>query len=138
MKGVLLVSHGEMANGMKDSATLFLGESIEQFDALCLHKTDDPTTFGTKIIEKIQQLDSGDGVIVFADLFGGTPFNQTVPLLNEKVDLISGMNFPMLLEILSRRTFDKISALDEFVTVGQDGIKNAKVAMQSISDSDDE
>lgn len=136
MKGVLVVSHGRLAEGLADSVNMFMGD-VEQFDYLCLLKEDNALEFGSRILEKCKELDTGDGVIVLADLLGGTPSNQTVPMLNENLDLLTGMNFPMVLELLSRRMMDDALDLSEFVTVGRNGIINAKEFL-SANDDDDE
>lgn len=137
MKGVVIVSHGLLAKGMLDSAQLFLGKDLAQIKACCLLADDSPEDFGSKIHEAIQEVDSGDGVLILADLFGGTPFNQSIPLLSDKVDLIAGLNFAMLLEYLSKRTFEDVDVA-EMVSVGQQGIIEAKSYMASMSlDEDD-
>ena len=138
MKGVLVASHGLFAKGIADSIRMFLGDDIPQFDYLCLSKTDDPAKFGQLIKEKIEALDKGDGVIVCADLFGGTPFNQTLPFLNDKVDLIAGINFPLMLELLSTRTFVDDIDIANLVGIAKDGVKNSKDAMSKLTDDDDE
>ena len=59
MKGVLLVSHGKLAEVMADSASLFYGDAIAQFGYLCLNIGDSPDDFGSRIQEKAKELDSG-------------------------------------------------------------------------------
>lgn len=137
MKGVILVSHGLLAKGMLDSAHLFLGNDLAQIKACCLSADDSPEDFGAVIKEAIQEVDSGDGVVIFADLFGGTPFNQSLPLLSDKVDLIAGLNFAMLLEYLSKRTYEDVD-VKAMVEVGQQGIVEAKTYMASLSLDDDD
>ncbi len=126
MKGILIVSHGKMAEGMVDSAKLFFGETVEQLDALCLKAEDSPEDFHTRVEEKIAQLDSGEGVIILADLLGGTPCNQSVALMSDKVDLIAGVNLSLLLELLGRRMSDEPFAMSELVGVGQEGLVDVK------------
>lgn len=103
MKGVILLSHGRMAEGMMDSARLFFGENIPQLDCLCLLEGGSPDEFHAKLVEKVKALDTGDGVIALADLHGGTPANQAATLLGEGFDLIARMNFGILMQILSER-----------------------------------
>lgn len=75
MKGILLLSHGDMAKGMADSAKLFFGEVIEQMDYLCLHAGDSSEEFAEQLCKKVNELDYGDGVVMLVDLYGGTPCN---------------------------------------------------------------
>ena len=84
---------------------------------------------------KIKEVDSGDGVICLVDLLGGTPSNRSILVMNEKIKVITGMNFTMLLELLGRRlTVSDISELDinELISTSKDGIVllNDKIQMQ--------
>lgn len=103
MIGIVLISHGDLARGMAHSATFFMGDSIEQMEYCCLEKDTSPEKFAGELETAIKKADSGDGVVVLADLFGGTPCNQAVLKLSDKVELIAGMNFPVLLELLTAR-----------------------------------
>ncbi len=125
MKGILLASHGPLAKGMFETSQLFMGTEIPQYDYLCLEATDAAEDFGAKIKKKAEQLDSGEGVIIFVDLLGGTPYNQSCLLLvnPEKVQLISGMNLSMVLEQLGNRLSD-VYDFDALVQTGIDGIKD--------------
>lgn len=136
MKGIVLVSHGDMAKGMAQSATLFFGENIEQLTYCCLQASDNPENFNEVIKEAINKVDTGDGVVIMADLFGGTPCNQSITLLNDSIELIAGMNFAMLLEVLATR-FNEIN-IDSLVSTGQTGVCNVKIALQNSLDEDDE
>ena len=125
MKGILLISHGDMAKGMADSAKLFFGDEISQMKYLCLKEGESPDEFRTALAQQIQDVDTGDGVVILADLYGGTPCNQAIPLLTEKVDLIPGMNLGILVKLLSEREFmdPDIATLIES---GQNCIVNVK------------
>ena len=102
MKGILLISHGEMAKGMADSISLFFG-NLKQLDYLCLKKEDNPEQFRQLMIEKIKALDSGEGVIILADILGGTPCNQSAYVISDNVVVLTGMNLGMLISIMSAR-----------------------------------
>ena len=77
MIGILLVSHGRMAEGMLDSLELIMG-SCDQMHTVSLCAGEDFESFRAKVMEAIRQLDSGDGVLVFVDLYGASPFNASV------------------------------------------------------------
>lgn len=131
MIGILVASHGEMAQGMVNSAEIFFGENIQGLKALCLKSGDDPEKFSDRIEAALKEVDEGDGVVIFCDLMGGTPGNRSAMLLREeemrnKVKVITGMNFPMLLEFLGKRlALENIEEFDaqELVETGQNGIK---------------
>ena len=98
---------------------------------------DAASEFGERIKEKIEAVDSGDGVIVFADVLGGTPFNQAAQLLNDNVELIVGMNLPMLMEVLGTREYNEID-IDELVEKGKNSIINAKAMLMGAADTEED
>lgn len=135
MVGILLVSHGMMAEGMMDTISMFFGENIPQLDFMRLRMDSNADEFGVLMAEKVKQLDQGDGVIIFADLFGGTPCNQALRLVNDKVSLIAGMNLPMVMEFLGMREFSELDAA-ALVEAGKNAIVDAKAMLFSASNSD--
>lgn len=136
MKGVVIVSHGEFAKGLAHTATFFLGDDIPQFTFCGLAQDDDFDEFGNRIGQKIDEVDSGDGVIVLADLFGGSPCNQAMRHLRDGVDLIAGVNLIMLIEILTNRFSDV--DVKEMISNGQQGIVNVKEIMAAALVDEDE
>lgn len=123
MKGILLLSHGPLAKGMYDTSKWFMGEDVEQYDYICLEPAEQPEDFDERIKEKMEQLDSGDGVILIADLKGGTPCNRCIPFASDKVIVLTGMNLSLVLELLGRRLSDDYN-FEELVSVSQEGICN--------------
>ncbi len=132
MVGIVLISHGEMARGMADSATLFCGDEIPQLEYCCLYADDAQDDFGLKLEEAIAKVDSGDSVLLLADMFGGTPCNQAAARLGEKVDCIAGVNFPLLLELLNSRE-DGLN-LEELVETGKSGVIDVKALSQAMDE----
>ena len=125
MVGILLMSHGRMAEGMLDSSKLFFGDDIPQIKALCLMASDNPEEFDEKIRAAVEEIDDGQGVIAMCDLLGGTPCNRRALVLNDRLQVITGMNFSILLELLGKRmSVNDISEIDipELIQVGKDGI----------------
>ena len=119
------MSHGRMAEGMLDSSKLFFGDDIPQIKALCLMASDNPEEFDEKIRAAVEEIDDGQGVIAMCDLLGGTPCNRSALVLNDRLQVITGMNFSILLELLGRRmSVNDISEIDipELIQVGKDGI----------------
>ena len=125
MVGILLMSHGRMAEGMLDSSKLFFGDDIPQIKALCLMASDNPEEFDEKIRAAVEEIDDGQGVIAMCDLLGGTPCNRSALVLNDRLQVITGMNFSILLELLGKRmSVNDISEIDipELIQVGKDGL----------------
>lgn len=131
MIGMLLVSHGEMAAGIKDSMELIMGETM-QLDVSSLVAGQDFENFKKDVVEKIERLDSGLGVIVYVDLYGASPNNAAMMSFQEllkrsiKIRVITGMNLPMLLEVNGMRiggeSLENLAKLS--LTSGREGIQD--------------
>lgn len=142
MIGMLLVSHGRMAEGMLDSLELIMG-SCDQMHTVSLCAGEDFESFRAKVMEAIRQLDSGDGVLVFVDLYGASPFNASVyaaaRMAQEgiSVRVLAGMNLAMLLETAAMRVS---SSLQELVAIagaaGRDGISEPLVVKEEENGED--
>lgn len=128
MTGILIVTHGEMANGLMDSLSLIMGEQ-EACQTLGLKHGDDIGEFNEKIQAGICQLDTGDGVLVLVDLFSASPYNQAALSFNQLKDhryrLVSGVNLPMIIEAFNQRMIgsDLETMYQAAMTAGKDGIK---------------
>lgn len=122
MIGVVVISHGDMAKGMLNSASMFFGE-LEQVVACGLYPADSPEEFDAKLTEAIASVDTGDGVYVLCDLVGGTPCNRAAYKCSPKVHVIGGMNLAMLMELLGMRMSGAVDA-DAVTSAGANGIAN--------------
>lgn len=138
MKGVLVLSHSLLAQGIYESAKLFVGDNILQFDYLGLEAADDPLEFKDKIASKIKELDQGEGVIILTDLLGGSPCNQTLNFINDKIDILTGVNLPMILDLLLKRNNGIAYNLKDITDEAKNGITNLKDVMANLNDDDDE
>ena len=134
MKGILLLSHGDMAKAMLQSSSIFFGDDIKQVEALDFQMTDDCDLFEEKIGKCIERIDDGDGVIILTDLYAGTPAHKTTKYLADgKVDVICGMNLPLFIELINKREMGEID-IDELVEIGQQSILPWRI----INKTDDE
>lgn len=115
MIGVLVITHGDLANGFKSAVDLIMGEQ-PNFTTKGLYHGDDFETFKTSIYDSIVSLDEGDGVLVLVDFFGASPYNavaMNVSKLRENghtIRCVTGVSLPMVIESLDARTR---STLDE-------------------------
>ncbi len=126
MKGIILASHGRLAEGMLDTLKIFAGE-CEQIQALCLMAGDDVSEYLEKLKKTINEVDQGDGVVVFCDLLFGSPCNCSARLLNDplymdRVTVFTGMNLPLVLEYTNSREIGISN--EELLTTGKDGVVN--------------
>lgn len=124
MIGIILMSHGKMAEGMLESSKLFFDEPVK-IKALCIEEGDNPEDFDQRILDAAKELDDGSGVIALCDLLGGTPSNRSMRVLNDRLQVITGMNLTMFLELLGLRmsseTIDDID-IDSLIETGKNGI----------------
>ena len=102
MLGIVLVSHGGMADGMISTAKM-LYPDLSQVKSLTLWPEDNPDDFQAKLEVIVKEVDSGEGVFILADLLGGTPCNRAVYFMSDKVRLITGLSLPLLISLLSQR-----------------------------------
>ena len=105
MVGIILASHGEFAKGILQSGSMIFGEQ-ENVKAVTLMPSEGPDDIRAKMKEAIETFDNQDEVLILADLWGGTPFNQANTLLEEHKDkwaIVSGLNLPMLIEAYGAR-----------------------------------
>ncbi|MCR5067444.1 MAG: PTS mannose transporter subunit IIA [Erysipelotrichaceae bacterium] len=121
MKGILLLSHGTLSKGMYETTQWFMGEDIPQYDYLCLEPDDSPEAFDEKIKAKLEALDTGEGAIFIVDLMGGTPFNRSATFMAQGVDVFTGLNLPLVLELLGKRLFDEYD-MEGLEQIGKDGV----------------
>src|SRR5699024_9647299 len=105
MVGIILASHGKLAEGMLQSSTMIIGEQ-DNMKAVSITASEGPDEFQKKLKDAVSTLDNQDEVLFLVDLWGGTPFNQTNLLWEENKEkwaVVAGLNLPMLIEALASR-----------------------------------
>lgn len=103
MIGLVLVTHGNLATEFVSAMQHVVGKQ-EQIEAVCIGPEDDMEMRRTEILEKVGKVDSGSGVAVLTDMFGGTPSNLAISIMSRaNVEILAGMNLPMLIKIASLR-----------------------------------
>lgn len=126
MINFLIVSHGDMANGLFNAVGLISGEHTG-IEIISLKENDSIDELETRIEVAIQKLNqSSSGVLVAVDLFGASPFNiaSKVAMKMKHVEVITGMNLPMLLEtILQRESLTLSEAANLAKESGKNGIQ---------------
>jgi len=132
MVGVLILTHGKLADGLKNSVEMIMGQN-ESFNTLGLYEGDDFSEFKDNVLEHISLLDTGEGVLVLVDLFGASPYNsvmfnyQEIKSREKNVRLITGVNLPMVIESLNARNYMKLDQLyEEVMNMGISNIKGFK------------
>lgn len=115
MIGIVIATHGNLSQGLKDAAEVVVGPT-QQLETVSLEQGDDITALGQKIKRAIEIVDSQEGVVVLTDLASASPYNQTVLIsrelaeeTKERVELISGVNFPMVIEAINQQYLNATS-----------------------------
>lgn len=126
MVGIVIVSHGDMADGLLDAARMILGEQ-EGIATVSLREMDAVEVLMERIAAAIEGVDTGDGVLIFVDLFGASPFNASARLTMQadgNLEVVSGVNLPMLLEVTVQRDDASLAQLVEIAReAGTKGIR---------------
>ncbi|MBI1868526.1 MAG: PTS sugar transporter subunit IIA [Methylocystis sp.] len=103
MIGMVLVTHGHLATEFRAALEHVVGPQ-KQIVSISIGPEDDMERRRHEIIEAIAQADSGDGVVVLTDMFGGTPSNLAISVMNSgKIEVLAGINLPMLIKLASVR-----------------------------------
>jgi len=126
MTGLIVVAHFNLAREMVAATELIVGKQ-EQFVAVDIFPDDQVEKIKEKIIAALKASETGDGVIILTDMFGGTPSNISLSLLEEgKVEVVAGVNLPMLIKLATYREGRSLDELASFIT--QYGQKNIYLA----------
>ena len=129
MINILVVTHGNFGNELIKSAEMIAGKQ-ENIEALGLFVEDDFDMFKSKVKNKIKELENEEGVLVLTDMFGGTPSNASFANLNNlDFECVTGLNLPMMLEVLINRD---IKTLKELVNIAVDVKKNSIFNLREI------
>ena len=113
--GILIVSHQEIGAELLKAADSILGEH-PGFEAVSVYPEDPIDLSLRKIGDAIKHVDQGEGVLILSDLFGASPSNACLPFLKkDKVELVSGLNLPMLIKLLNFKGEMKLSELADFI-----------------------
>lgn len=131
MIGLVIVTHGGLAAEFRSALEHVVGRQT-QLETICIGPEDDMAQRRLEIIDAIRKVETGQGVIVLTDMFGGTPSNLAISAMDEaNVEVIAGINLPILVKLASIRGEVPIG---EAVGRARDaGRKYIKVASQELS-----
>lgn len=103
MIGLVLVTHGQLAAEFRAAMEHVVGQQ-ENVEAISIGPDDDMEQRRADILAAVEQVNSGDGVILLTDMFGGTPSNLAISVMeNTQIEVIAGINLPMLIKLASVR-----------------------------------
>ena len=131
MIGILVVTHGGLASEFVRAAAEIAGET-EALAAVGLAWEEPGESARSRIETSLAEVDRGKGVLILTDMFGGTPSNLAFPFLQEnRVEIVTGANLPMLLRSLATRREETLSVLAH--AVREKGRKSIEVASDLLS-----
>ncbi len=130
MIGIIVITHHELGQTLLRTAEGILGK-VENCTAVSVDGTSSMEQAMSQIQERIRAMDQGDGVLVLTDMFGGTPSNLSLSLLESaRLEVVTGANLPMLLKILNRQDADLEEVATEAKSAGRQGIVVAGEVMK--------
>lgn len=131
MIGIVLVTHGRLADEFRSAVQHVVGHQ-DQLETVSIEADDDMEQRRLDIVEAVRRADTGTGVVVLTDMFGGTPSNLAISVMDPgKVEVIAGVNLPMLIKLTSvRKGDDMVRALEEAQNAGR---KYINVASQVLN-----
>ena len=122
MIGGIIVSHGKLAEELLNALSIILGEVVNM-EAISIGWYDDVEESKKKINQAIKRVDQKNGVLIFTDMFGGTPSNISFTFLKEnQVEIITGVNLPMLIKFASLQRSNNLEEVAKKVV--EQGRKN--------------
>ncbi len=132
MVGVVIVTHCHLAEELIAAAELVVGEQLKQFQPVSIDPKEGSEEIREKIIAAIRKVDGGNGVLILTDMYGGTPSNISLSFLEDrKIEVITGVNLPMLLKLATYSNEVDLEKLAVFITdYGQRNINLASEVLK--------
>ena len=109
MIGLVLVTYGRLAEEMISATEHVIGAQ-RNIRAICIGPDDDMEQRRSDIVQAVSEVDDGDGVILLTDMFGGTPSNLAISIMDKpNVEVIAGVNLPMLIKLAGTRASETLA-----------------------------
>jgi len=132
MVGVVITAHGRLAHELLQTTVFIVGKA-EQMKAISIDPAKEVEELQSEIRTAIREMNTGDGVLVLTDMFGGTPANMTLAFLEEnKVEVITGVNLPMLIKLSQCRDNNRSlhEVADLVVDYGRKSVNQASAILK--------
>lgn len=134
MIGGIIISHGKLAEELLNALTIILGEAVN-IEAISVGWYDDVEESKKKINKCLKGVDQKNGVLIFTDMFGGTPSNLSFSFLKDnQIEIITGVNLPMLIKFVSLQRSNNLKEVAKKVV--EQGKKNIHLASALLSSID--
>ncbi|HHD11747.1 MAG TPA: hypothetical protein ENK42_04840 [Deltaproteobacteria bacterium] len=104
MIGAIVITHGELARALLDVVADIAGD-VTGIETISIGHRDSTEDVFARIRESMARIDQGDGIVIFTDMFGGTPTNIALTFLEEgRVEVVAGVNLPLLIKFVNKRS----------------------------------
>jgi PTS system mannose-specific IIA component len=131
MIGIVIVTHGQLATELRKATEHVVGDQTH-FETVCIGPDDDMERRRADIKKAVSRVQANSGVIILTDMFGGTPSNLAISLLDaDKVEVIAGVNLPMLIKLVEAR--DSISLSEAAEKAKEAGRRYIAIASQILA-----
>lgn len=111
MIGIIIVTHGNLALELKSAMEHILGVQ-KNIEIICISSDDDLDERKNDIKDSIKKIDNNNGIVMLTDMFGGTPSNLAISFLKTgKIEIISGVNLPMLVKLIGLRDSNDLNGV---------------------------
>jgi mannose PTS system EIIA component len=131
MIGLVLVTHGRLAVEFRSALEHVVGPQ-SQIETVTIQPTDNVEQSRKDIIEAVQRVDTGDGVAILTDMFGGTPSNLAISVMSRpNVEVLAGINLPMLVKLAKIRTECRLE--DSVAAAQESGRKYITIASRVLA-----
>jgi PTS system ascorbate-specific IIA component len=128
MIGVLVIGHDSLPESLVQAVSHVLGARPPQLETLSVAASDDPLDLLPRARAAIARLDTGDGVLVFSDIYGATPCNLVCKLVEPgRVEAVAGVNLPMLVRAFTYRAKGMDTMIKKAVSGGCEGVLRLEV-----------
>lgn len=131
MVGIVIVTHGRLAHELVETTKIIVGKNVDHIVPISVGWNDDMADVQKIITSTIAKVDRGDGVLILTDMFGGTPSNISLSFMSEKVEIITGVNLPMLIKIVNVSDRYHLKELSQLIT--EQGKKSIYLASEILS-----
>lgn len=131
MVGIIVVAHGRLAEALTETAEMIVGHAVA-FKACSFCQGSDVDKLRRILKTSIKEVNNGSGVIILTDMFGGTPSNISLSFLEDnEVEVITGVNLPMVISALTKREGKSIKELAQILK--EHGSQNINIASEILA-----
>ncbi len=135
MIGIVVVTHCNLGQALIEASEFIIGKPIESVTSVSININEDADSHRNRIAKAIKQVNTGNGIIMLTDMFGGTPSNLSYSFLEEgSIEVISGVNLPILIRAINLQQMDDLhKAVDILIDSGKKSISLASSILKGKS-----